>query len=300
MRSAQDRWLCYRSWQGNVFIPRRSNLITPVIIAKRTINISTIAQCDGTDIWRFTLSSKKQQRRVNKRVQETNYTRNNVIDLDTYRQRKTVRLVPRSVSQEHYVDALLSQQIHIVFAVGPAGTGKTKLATEAAILGYEEGRYEKIVITRPNVACDDRDIGFLPGDILSKMAPWMMPILDVFAEYYSQQEIAAMIAEKVIEMVPIAFIRGRTFKNACVIVDEAQGTTKTSMMSILTRIGENSKMIVTGDIKQSDRGDCNGLTDFLSRYNEMKVDGMQVITFSNREVIRHPIIKDVLKMYNEE
>jgi phosphate starvation-inducible PhoH-like protein len=161
-----------------------------------------------------------------------------------------------------------------------------------------EGKYDKIVITRPNVAVDDKDIGFLPGDILAKMTPWMMPILDVFAEYYSQKEIVHMIEEKVIEIVPIAYIRGRTFKNSLIIVDEAQGTTTNSMLSILTRIGENSKMVVTGDIKQSDRGPTNGLADFLQRFESS--DHIELIKFRQQDIERHPVIEEILKLYGEE
>jgi len=115
-------------------------------------------------------------------------------------------------------------------------------------------------------------------------------------EFYTQSEIALMVEEKVLEFVPIAFIRGRTFKNAYVIVDEAQGTTANSLLSILTRIGEGSKMVITGDTKQSDRGDENGLADFLSRFESSKY--IEVIKFENKDVERHPAIKDILKMYS--
>lgn len=243
----------------------------------------------------------KRANKANPRVERNLYNvQENVIELNLpqQRKRKKVDLLPRNVVQEEYIEALLDDRKHIVFAIGPAGTGKTKLATEAAIKGLNEGKYEKIVITRPNVAVDDKDIGFLPGDILAKMTPWMMPILDVFAEYYSQKEIVHMIEEKVIEIVPIAYIRGRTFKNALIIVDEAQGTTTNSMLSILTRIGENSKMVVTGDIKQSDRGPTNGLADFLQRFESS--DHIELIKFRQQDIERHPVIEEILKLYGEE
>jgi phosphate starvation-inducible PhoH-like protein len=159
------------------------------------------------------------------------------------------------------------------------------------------GLVEKIIITRPNVAVDDKDIGYLPGDILKKMTPWMMPVLDVFAEYYSQDQIKYMLEENIIEMVPIAFIRGRTFKNAIVLDDEAQGTTTNSMMSILTRIGEGSKMIVTGDLAQSDRGSDNGLADFLDRFENSK--HIKVVKFTKGDVERHPVIREILEIYKD-
>lgn len=222
---------------------------------------------------------------------------NNVIELDFNHapKKKRIDIIPRNLTQEDMLAALNDDTKHIVFATGPAGCGKTLLATMHAVQSLKAGKVDKIVITRPNVAVDDKDIGFLPGDILKKMTPWMMPILDVFAEYYSQREIQAMLEENVIEMVPIAFIRGRTFKNAYILVDEAQGTTANSMMSILTRIGENSKMVVTGDLAQSDRGPDNGLKDFLDRFQSSK--HISVIKFQRGDVERHPVVKELLGIY---
>jgi len=226
-------------------------------------------------------------------------SRNNVIELNfPQRQKKNhIDIVPRNINQEELIASLEDEEKNIVFAVGPAGCGKTLLATLHAIKCLKQGLVDRIVITRPNVAVDDKDIGYLPGDVLKKMTPWMMPILDVLAEYFNQAEIQAMLEEGVIEMVPIAFIRGRTFKNAYILVDEAQGTTINSMMSILTRIGENSKMVVTGDLAQSDRGKDNGLADFLDRFqNSRHID---VIRFQKGDVERHPVVKEVLEIYND-
>lgn len=209
-----------------------------------------------------------------------------------------VEIVPRNINQETFLTAINNPSTHVVFGVGPAGTGKTLIATMAAVKALKMGLVEKIVITRPNVAVDDKDIGYLPGDILKKMTPWMMPVLDVFADYYTQAEITAMLEENIIEMVPIAFIRGRTFKNAFIIVDEAQGTTANSMLSILTRIGENSKMVVTGDLAQSDRGEENGLRDFLNRFTNSK--SIEVIKFGRQDVERHVVVKELLGMYPDK
>jgi phosphate starvation-inducible PhoH-like protein len=224
----------------------------------------------------------------------------NVIELNFPQKPKKQRIdiVPRNLNQEELVASLEDVNKHIVFAVGPAGCGKTLLATLHAIKCLKAGLVEKIVITRPNVAVDDKDIGYLPGDIMKKMTPWMMPILDVFSEYYTQLEITHMLEENVIEMVPIAFIRGRTFKNAYVLVDEAQGTTANSMLSILTRIGENSKMVVTGDLAQSDRGKDNGLADFLSRFQGS--NHIDVIQFGRQDVERHPVVKELLGIYKDK
>jgi phosphate starvation-inducible PhoH-like protein len=228
-------------------------------------------------------------------------TRDNVLSINQYRkhkQPKKVVLLPKNLSQESYIDALENPNINIVFAIGYAGTGKTYLATLYAIQQLKSGAVDKIVITRPNIAVDDKDIGFLPGDIMKKMAPWTKPVLDVFEEYFSVKEITAMIEENVIELVPLAYIRGRTFKNAIVILDEAQNTTRNSMLSALTRIGENSKVIVTGDTKQSDRGNSNGLTDFLGRFESS--NHIEVCKFGYKDVERHPVITEILKMYGEE
>jgi phosphate starvation-inducible PhoH-like protein len=224
----------------------------------------------------------------------------NVIELNFPQKPKKqkIEIVPRNLNQEELVSSLENPNKNVVFAVGPAGCGKTLLATLHAIKCLKAGLVEKIVITRPNVAVDDKDIGYLPGDIMKKMTPWMLPVLDVFADYYTQIEIAAMLEENVIEMVPIAFIRGRTFKNSYILVDEAQGTTPNSMLSILTRIGENSKMVVTGDLKQSDRGDDNGLADFLSRFHGSK--HIDVISFVRGDVERHPVVKELLGIYHDK
>ena len=227
--------------------------------------------------------------------------KDNVLSINQFRKTpkaKKVALLPKNLSQETYIDALEDPSINIVFAIGYAGTGKTYLATLFAIQQLKTGQCDKIVITRPNIAVDDKDIGFLPGNIMQKMAPWTKPVLDVFEEYFSVKDIQAMIEENIIELVPLAYIRGRTFKNAVVILDEAQNTTRNSMLSALTRIGENSKIVVTGDTKQSDRGTNNGLTDFLDRFGSS--DHIAVCKFGYKDVERHPVITEILKLYGEE
>lgn len=193
---------------------------------------------------------------------------------------------------------MLDSEDHLYITDNYIVTHNTWVATLAAIKALQEGQVDKIVISRPNRATDDKDIGFLPGDIFKKMLPWMMPIMDIFKEFWSKDEIEQMIEDETIEICPIAYIRGRTFKNAFVIVDEAQGTTKNSMLSILTRIGNHSKMVITGDIKQSDIGPHNGLSDFLTRYIES--DSIKVIKFAKSDVERDPVVAEVLDIYGEE
>jgi len=251
------------------------------------------------------LSRRMKQRPANNRAPTTErnfFTTldDNVVRLDQYQKhvKQKVKLLPKNIAQERYVTALENPNIDIVFAIGYAGSGKTYLATLFAIQQLKAGAVDKIIVTRPNIAVDDKDIGFLPGDIMKKMAPWTKPVLDVFEEYYSVRDITRMIEENVIELVPMAYLRGRTFKNAIVLLDEAQNTTRNSMLSALTRIGEGSKMIITGDVKQSDRGQANGLTDFLGRFKTS--EHIAVCNFDKDSVERHPIITEILHMYGEE
>jgi phosphate starvation-inducible protein PhoH and related proteins len=236
----------------------------------------------------------------NRSLQQNNHYKENILDINNYRKatKQKVVLLPKNLAQEAYIDALENPNINIVFATGPAGTGKTYIATLYAIKCLQNGTVDKVVITRPNVAVDDRDIGFLPGDIYSKLAPWVRPILDVFEEHYPVKTITNMIENNTIELLPIAHIRGRTLKKSIILVDEAQNTTKNSMLSTLTRLGEGSKMIVTGDTEQSDRGASNGLADFLNRRGISKY--ISVVEFERKDIERHPAISTILNWYGEE
>lgn len=233
---------------------------------------------------------------------ETTKFFNTYDDLKTINKpRNQVKITPRGENQRKYVESLENSNNYITFGIGPAGSGKTMLAVQVAIKAFMAGEIKKIVITRPNVAVDDRDIGHLPGDILGKMTPQMLPILDVFAEYYTQKEIKNMLTEKILDIVPIAFIRGRTFKDAIIIIDEAQGTTPNSLLSILTRIGDNSRMVITGDLEQKDHKVLDGLTDFVRRYeNKTAIEGITLIRFDKRDIQRHKIIPSILEFYNEK
>lgn len=215
--------------------------------------------------------------------------------------RKTVELIPKSRNQETYIDLLTDPDKLIIFATGPAGTGKTMLAVMAAIQAYQKGTCKKIVITRPAVGVDDEQHGFLPGDLNQKMEPWTRPIMDVFAEYYRPAEITKMLDEQIIEISPLAFMRGRTFKQSWIIADEMQNATPSQMKMLLTRLGEGSKMVVTGDTRQADRKEeNNGLLDFkrlVAQYSDCKfVAGVE---FAGRDVHRHEAVVEILKIYGE-
>jgi phosphate starvation-inducible PhoH-like protein len=217
-------------------------------------------------------------------------------------QRRKVELIPKSLNQESYIDLLTDESKLIIFATGPAGTGKTMLAVMAAIQAHQQGNCSKIVITRPAVGVDDEQHGFLPGDINAKMAPWTRPIMDVFAEYYRQSDITRMLDESIIEVSPLAFMRGRNLKNAFIVCDEMQNATINQMKMVLTRLAENSKMVITGDLRQTDRqfADNNGLLDFINKTKKCNSDAIAVIQFEHRDIRRHPVVAEVLKIYGDE
>ena len=172
---------------------------------------------------------------------------------------------PRSENQEKYVSSLSNMSVPIVFGIGPAGCGKTLFACVKAIEGIRSGTYKRIILTRPIVPVEEEEIGFLPGNLVKKMDPWTRPFMDIFLEYYQQHELDQMIHSGIIEISPLAYMRGRTFKQCFVIADEMQNSTPTQMLMLTTRLGEDSKMVLTGDLKQSDRTKANGLYDIVSK-----------------------------------
>lgn len=226
-------------------------------------------------------------------------TDNNVLQFQTRKvANKTVDLIPRSKNQESLVLALQDASQHIVITAGPAGTGKTYLAMQAAVKALKEGDCDRIILTRPAVGVEGEQHGFLPGNLVAKMEPWTRPLLDVLREYYRTQEIAAMIEDQTIEIAPLAFMRGRTFKHSWIIADEMQNATPAQVKMLMTRIGSNSKIIITGDVEQADRsnGD-NGLMDLCERLQKGGVNGIAVCHLDGRDIQRHKIIGSVLKLY---
>jgi phosphate starvation-inducible PhoH-like protein len=215
---------------------------------------------------------------------------------------------PKTANQERYVSLLNDQSTKILFAVGPAGTGKTMLACNHAIKELKSGNIQKIVITRPVVPVEEEEIGFLPGNINKKMDPWTRPIFDIFYEFYQKRDVENMLYNNVIEISPLAFMRGRTFKHAYIIADEMQNSSPNQMLMLTTRIGDGSKMIITGDLKQSDRGMNSGLSDFINKYklyndylirtgNETKY-GINIVELNNSDIERSKIIVKLLDIYD--
>ena len=206
--------------------------------------------------------------------------RSNIINFQPHKH-KQVQILPRNKNQETYMLKLLDPRKDIVFGIGPAGTGKTLLAVQVAIKNFKDGLVDKIIITRPAVSVDE-DLGFLPGTMEDKMAPWTRPIFDVFKEYYSPREVEGMIQEGIVEIAPLSYMRGRTFKKAFIVADEMQNATPSQMKMLLTRIGEKSYMVVTGDLRQADRASDNGLLEFVKKlegYRETSC--IDIVRFQN-------------------
>jgi phosphate starvation-inducible PhoH-like protein len=221
------------------------------------------------------------------------------MDLYQKQQHRPITLIPKSLTQEKYSDLLTDPERLIVFATGPAGTGKTMLAVLAALKAFRSGEVERIVVTRPAVGVDDEQHGFLPGDLNAKMEPWTRPLIDVLKEYYSVKEIQHMLAEQIVEIAPLAFCRGRNFKNSYIVLDESQNCTPSQLKMIMTRIGYGSKIVITGDIEQADRRTSqNGLMDLVDRLQRFQVPGLSVCKFEVSDIQRHSIIEHVLKLYS--
>jgi phosphate starvation-inducible PhoH-like protein len=227
---------------------------------------------------------------------------NNIINFQEYipEKKKQVRIVPRNKSQDNYLKKLQDPDKTMIFAIGPAGTGKTLLATQTAVKLLKEKQIEKIIVTRPAVSVDEQH-GFLPGTLEKKMEPWTRPIFDVFAEYYYAKEIQNMLLEGVIEVSPLAYMRGRTFKNSFVLADEMQNATPNQMKMLLTRIGENSRMVITGDLKQADRIEDNGLIEFIRLLEESDFSHryVDIVNFGQKDIERHPAVKEILEIYGD-
>jgi phosphate starvation-inducible PhoH-like protein len=236
------------------------------------------------------------KRKAHKR---TNPNFDNVVDINIHQKKSQVNIIPRNKNQEAYVLSLLNNKKDIVFGVGPAGTGKTLLAVQVAVKLFKQGDIDKIIVTRPAVSVDE-DLGFLPGTLEDKMAPWTRPIFDVLREYFNAREIEGMIQEGIIEIAPLAYMRGRTFKRSFILADEMQNATPNQMKMLLTRLGEGSMMAVTGDLAQADRLKDNGLIDFVTLLEQSGSDKLDVIQFAQGDIERHQAVAEVLRVYGDE
>ena len=205
---------------------------------------------------------------------------------------------PKTENQKTYYNYLVNKNSSIIISVGPAGTGKTLLACCSAIKQLKNKEVDKIILTRPVVSVEE-DIGFLPGNLVTKMDPWTRPILDVFNEYYPVSEVTNMVKNGIIEISPLGYMRGRTFKNSYIIADEMQNSSPNQMFMLLTRIGVNSKMVITGDLAQSDRHVNNGLKDLITKYktNPSMAEDIHLVELSNVDIQRSKLVDTVIKLY---
>jgi phosphate starvation-inducible PhoH-like protein len=208
--------------------------------------------------------------------------------------------VPKTRSQEIYASMLRNKNKKIVIATGPAGTGKTMFATEFAVRNFLLGKCEKLIFTRPSVSVDE-DLGYLPGTLEEKMAPWVRPIYDILYQFITPKEVTELLEEKTIEISPLGYMRGRTFKNCWVVADEMQNSTVSQMKMLLTRLGENSRLVITGDLDQHDRMDMkNGLEDFLDMFSKSRSSSIGSFEFENEDIQREEVVKEVLDIYGRE
>jgi phosphate starvation-inducible protein PhoH and related proteins len=206
----------------------------------------------------------------------------------------------KNYHQEQYINRLKNKNKKIIIVSGPAGTGKTLFATEYGIKNLLLGVCDKIIFTRPSVSVDE-DIGFLPGTLEDKMAPWVRPIYDVLYNFISPREVQNLLEDKTIEIAPLGFMRGRTFKNAWIVADEMQNSTIAQMKMLLTRIGENSRLIITGDLDQNDRhGEIDGMSDFLDKFKGKRSTSITNFEFDKSDIQREEVLKEVLDIYSGE
>ena len=207
---------------------------------------------------------------------------------------------PKNKNQEHYVSMLINRNKKIIVVSGPAGTGKTMFATEYGINNFLTGTYDKLIFTRPSVSVDE-DLGYLPGTLEEKMAPWVRPIYDVLYQFISPKEVTQLMEDKHIEIAPLGFMRGRTFKNTWIVADEMQNSTISQMKMLLTRLGENSRLIITGDLEQFDKPDMiNGLDDFLNKFKGKRSSSISSFEFERNDIEREEVVKEVLEIYSGE
>jgi phosphate starvation-inducible protein PhoH and related proteins len=255
----------------------------------------------------FEQLEKARQRGVEIQKHEFNYALNSVTeardqdlgDLASTKITTSLRkppIVPRSANQRAYVEAI--QKHDVVFGIGPAGTGKTYLAVAMAVAALKKEQVERIILTRPAVEAGEA-LGFLPGDLEQKITPYLRPLYDALRDMLEPEEMERAIARQIIEVAPLAYMRGRTLNNAFVILDEAQNTTTEQMFMLLTRIGLNSKCVVTGDVTQIDLP-ANKRSGVVEALQALKtVPGIATVYFTERDVVRHELVRAIISAYQQ-
>jgi phosphate starvation-inducible PhoH-like protein len=221
-------------------------------------------------------------------------------DFRNEREDKEIDIVvsAKTIGQKKLIISIKNNDI--VICTGPAGTGKTYLSTGTALqyLFAPQSNIKKLVFMRPAKEACDEHLGALPGELSEKMSPWIKPIMDNMEEFISTSIIKNLFWEKKIEVVPLAYARGRSLNNAFIILDEAQSTTDKQLLMVLTRIGKGSKMVINGDLDQKDSVNLNGLDDAMNRLQG--VQGLGIVNMDGEDIVRHPMIKEILKRYKGE
>ncbi|OCL25217.1 phosphate starvation-inducible protein PhoH [Orenia metallireducens] len=206
------------------------------------------------------------------------------------------KITPKTIGQKKYLDALRKDDI--VFGIGPAGTGKTYLAVVMAVNYLVKNKVERIILTRPAIEAGE-NLGFLPGDLQEKVDPYLRPLYDALYDILGPEKVEQLSEKKIIEIAPLAYMRGRTLRNSAVILDEAQNTTREQMKMFLTRLGPNSKAVITGDITQIDLP--NRKKSGLAQAEQIlqHIDGISFIYLTNLDVVRHRLVREIIKAYEE-
>jgi phosphate starvation-inducible PhoH-like protein len=212
----------------------------------------------------------------------------------------TVQLSENKLKYSKY---LTNMEIPIIICTGPTGTGKTFSACDEGLTQLLEGKYKKILVTRPTVSVENEQLGFLPGNLDKKMDPWVRPVYDNLEALVGIKEVEQMVRYKIIEICPIAYLRGRTFNDTFIIADEMQNSTKMQFQTLLTRVGQESKIVVNGDLEQSDNVADNGLYDFIKRLHSYLESGNQIkyiamVNLQQSDIIRHPCVSEILNVYS--
>ena len=209
---------------------------------------------------------------------------------------KKSAVTPKSVAQKEYIDAV--RKFDIVFGIGPAGTGKTYLAMAMAVSALSKGIVSRIILTRPAVEAGEA-LGFLPGDLAEKVDPYLRPLYDALHDMMRFEKASTLMQKGIIEVAPIAFMRGRTLNDSFIILDEAQNTTPEQMKMFLTRIGFNSKAVITGDITQIDLP-ADRVSGLIEAKNILQdIDGIHIVFFSKKDVVRHKLVQEIIRAYEE-
>lgn len=264
------------------------------IIAEKMLHVMSDYLEDKPENYEFDRYDLKYLVTLAKSGEKINFAAINRLKIYIPESKKSV--YPKSLNQIHYLSEIDKKAV--TFAIGPAGTGKTYLAVAAALKEYYNGNIRRIVLTRPAVEAGE-SLGFLPGDLVQKINPYLRPLYDALFDLVSFEKIEVMIEKNIIEIAPLAYMRGRTLNDAFIILDEAQNTTASQMKMFLTRLGNNSKMVISGDITQIDieKPKRSGL--LLVRKILRKVNDVSFVEFNSEDICRHPVVEQIINAYDE-